>query len=120
MKPFLLSLFCLLPFCLLAQNPQLLGFSPESSATQYQLETDFDALLQVENLDQWMQRLSAQPHHVGSAYDRENVEFMAELFRSWGYETEIETFQVLLPYPKLRKLEMIAPTRYKAKLMESE
>ena len=35
-------------------------------------------------------------------------------FRSWGYDTRIEKFDVLFPTPKTRVLEMVAPTRYKA------
>ncbi len=49
---------------------------------------------------------------------KENAEFMAGLFRSWGYDTQIEEFQVLFPTPKTRLLEMVAPTRFKASLSE--
>jgi len=43
---------------------------------------------------------------------------MADLFRSWGYETRIETFKVLFPTPKTRLLEMVAPARFTASLTE--
>jgi N-acetylated-alpha-linked acidic dipeptidase len=65
-----------------------------------------------------MQRLSARPHHVGSPYDKQNAEFIASQFKSWGYDTKIEQFDVLFPTPKTRILEMITPERFTAKLTE--
>ncbi|MEZ4775209.1 MAG: transferrin receptor-like dimerization domain-containing protein [Bacteroidia bacterium] len=103
---------------LLAQNSFIMGFSPSAAETQIQLETEFDQLLKASNLDQWMKRLAARPHHVGSPYDKENAEFMAALFTSWGYETAIEEYQVLFPTPKVRQLELVAPTTFKARLAE--
>ena len=43
---------------------------------------------------------------------------MAGLLRSWGYETRIEEYEVLFPTPRERALEMIAPTRFVARLEE--
>jgi N-acetylated-alpha-linked acidic dipeptidase len=96
----------------------LTGFGAESAEAERALETRFDALLKKENMREWMRRLSARPHHVGSAYDKENAEFMAGLFRSWGYDTAVERFDVLFPTPKTRVLELTAPERYTARLSE--
>jgi N-acetylated-alpha-linked acidic dipeptidase len=102
------------------QEKSLTGFTPERAARQRQLEARFDALLKKENLREWMKRLSARPHHVGSPYDKENAEFMAGLFRSWGYETELERFDVLFPTPRTRLLELTAPERFTARLAEPQ
>jgi N-acetylated-alpha-linked acidic dipeptidase len=100
-------------------TPQpLLGFSAERAAAQRDLEARFDALLRAENLRTWMQRLSSHPHPVGSPWGKQNAEFMAGLFRSWGYDVAIEEFQVLFPTPKTRRLELLAPTRFTATLAE--
>ena len=96
----------------------LLGFEAAHAATEYQLETRFDAQLRADNLREWMKRMAAHPHHVGSPYDKDNADFMAGLFRSWGYETRIDVSYVLFPTPKLRVLELVAPTRYVAGLTE--
>jgi N-acetylated-alpha-linked acidic dipeptidase len=98
----------------------LLGFTAESSTRQRQLEAKFDSILNIENLRTWNRRMSARPHHVGSPYDKENAEFMAAQFRSWGYETAIEQFQVLFPTPKTRLVEMTAPEKFTLKLNEPE
>src|SRR5207245_2501545 len=62
--------------------------------------------------------LSARPHHLGSAYDKDNAEFIAAQFKSWGYDTKIESFQALFPTPKNRLVEMTAPERFTMKLQE--
>ena len=66
----------------------------------------------------YMQRLSARPHHVGSPYDRDNAEWLLARFREWGLDAHIENFYVLFPTPKERQLEMVAPTRFVAKIEE--
>lgn len=101
-----------------ADDKPILGFSSASAAKERALEAQFDSKLNRDNLRTWMQRLSARPHHLGSDYDRQNAEFLASLFRSWGYETSIEEFQVLFPTPRKRLVELIAPERFTAKLFE--
>jgi N-acetylated-alpha-linked acidic dipeptidase len=117
-----LSVILLLSFSIVAQTipneKNFLGFSNENTEKQRALEATFDAGLKRENLREWLKHLSARPHHVGSPYGKANAEFMAALFKSWGFETEIERFDVLFPTPKVRVLEMTAPTVFKAKLEE--
>ncbi len=75
-------------------------------------------MLQRDDLREWMKRLTAHPHHLGSPYNHELTEFIAAQFRSWGYQTEIEQFDVLFPTPKARLLEMTAPEKFTASLAE--
>jgi N-acetylated-alpha-linked acidic dipeptidase len=115
------ALLLILATATIAQSPAdapIYGFSSASVANEKALEAQFDAKLNRENLRNWMKRLSARPHHLGSPYDKENAEFIASLFRSWGYETRIETFDVLFPTPKTRLVELIAPERFTAALAE--
>ena len=96
----------------------IMGFPEEETDAQITLEAKFDALLNADNLDSWMKYLTAQPHHVGSPYDKKVVDFVAAKFKEWGYQVRIEKFDVLFPTPKLRLVEMLAPTTYKATLTE--
>jgi N-acetylated-alpha-linked acidic dipeptidase len=89
----------------------LLGFTASGSEKQRALEAQFDQSLSADNLKTWMKRLSARPHHVGSPYDKDNAEFIAGLFKSWGYDTTIESFDVLFPTPLVRQLEMVGPDK---------
>src|SRR6266516_3965394 len=101
-----------------SQPRPLQGFLKEGADRQRALEKQFDSFLKKDEARDWMKRLSARPHHVGSPYGKENADFIAGLFRSWGYDTEIERFDVLFPTPKTRILEMTAPERFTAKLEE--
>jgi N-acetylated-alpha-linked acidic dipeptidase len=99
-------------------GPALMGFTAEGSQAERAAEAKFDSFLKADDLREWMRRLSARPHHLGSAYQHENAEFIASLLRSWGYKAEIERFDVLSPTPKTRLVEMTAPERFKLQLEE--
>jgi N-acetylated-alpha-linked acidic dipeptidase len=96
----------------------LFGFDAAGAAAERALEASFDASIDPADQRAWMKRLTARPHHVGSPYGKENAEFLASLFRSFGFETRIETFTVLFPVPKARLLERVAPAPFTASLAE--
>jgi N-acetylated-alpha-linked acidic dipeptidase len=96
----------------------ILGYSKESGEAQLKAEEKFDSYLSTKNVDDWIKRLSARPHHVGSPYGKANAEYMRDLFKSWGYDAELETYYVLFPTPKSRLLELTGSNPYKAKLEE--
>src|SRR5581483_6545799 len=83
-----------------------------------QWEQKFRAIPDPNMLRENMRRLSAYPHNVGSAYDKENAEWILSQFKSWGFDAQIETFDVLFPTPKERLVELVGPTKYRAKLQE--
>jgi len=85
---------------------------------QKALESQFDSVLDPQNLDIWMKHMSSKPHHVGSPWSKQNAEYIAKHLKSWGFETEIETFEVLVPFPKIMKLELIEPNKVSLKLNE--
>ena len=96
----------------------LLGFDAAGSAAQRSLESEFDTHLSAEDMDTWIRQMSAKPHHVGSAAGREVADLAAELLESWGYDVELAEYEILLPTPKTRELELVAPTRFTAGLEE--
>jgi len=96
----------------------LAGYSPSAGQAEREWEAKFRAIPDPANLREYMRRLSARPHHVGSAYDKDNAEWILAHFKQWGLDAHIETFDVLFPTPKVRVLEMIAPTKFTAKLEE--
>lgn len=99
-------------------SPSILGFSDESAGVERGWEAKFNAIPKPENLREYVRRLSARPHHVGSPYDKDNAEWILARFKEWGLDAHIETFNVLFPTPKERLVEMIGPTRFTAKLEE--
>ena len=86
--------------------------------SQSELESEFDKTLNPENLDTWMKHMSSKPHHVGSPWSKQNAEYAANKFKEWGFESRVETFEVLVPFPKIRKLSMVAPEKLELKLFE--
>jgi len=113
-----LCLFLLAPAGWSAEPEALRGYSTASAQTEHEWEVKFRAIPDPANQRAGMQRLSAHPHHVGSAYDKENAEWILSQFKQWGLDATIETFDVLFPTPKERALELVAPTRFTAKLQE--
>ena len=82
-------------------------------------EKEFRSIPSPDTLRSTMKLLSARPHHVGSAYDKQNAEWILAKFKEWGWDVHIETFDVLFPTPKERIVELISPGRFIAKLQES-
>ncbi len=116
------SLLLVLSLSLIAQSfgqsSQMMGFTTDGAQSQKSAEAKFDSYLKADNLREWMKRLSAQPHNLGSKYDKENAKFMEDKFKSWGFKTEIEEFEVLFPTPKTRLVEMTGPEKFTLKLNE--
>jgi N-acetylated-alpha-linked acidic dipeptidase len=101
-----------------ADQAALVGYAPSSSTAERDWEAKFRAIPDPANLKEYMRRLSARPHHVGSPYDKDNAEWILARFKEWGLDAHIETFDVLFPTPKIRILEMVEPTKFTAKLEE--
>jgi len=102
-----------------AEEQPLLGFSEESSRGQRQWEERFRAIPNPENLRTYMQRLSARPHNVGTAYDHENAEWIAAKFKEFGLDVHLESFDVLYPTPQERVVELVqGGPKFVAKLQE--
>jgi N-acetylated-alpha-linked acidic dipeptidase len=101
-----------------ADQESLQGYTPASSAAEQQWEAKYRALPSPEKDRENMRRLSARPHHVGSPYDKDNAEWILAQFKSWGWDAHIENFDVLMPTPKTRLVEMVEPTKFTAKLQE--
>lgn len=101
-----------------AEEPSLRGFTDESSREQRRWEARFRALPKTDAMRETMRRMTARPHHAGSPYGKDNAEWMLARFREWGWNAEIESFDVLMPTPRERAVELIAPTRVVARLEE--
>ena len=119
--PFLASLGVLAVPLVAASPPpsgDILGFTPASSRIQRDWENKFRALPDPARMRADMKLLAARPHHVGSPYDKQNAEWILKQFKDAGWDAHIETFNVLFPTPKQRLVELVAPTRFTAKLQE--
>jgi N-acetylated-alpha-linked acidic dipeptidase len=96
----------------------LRGYSQRAAESEIGWEKKFRAIPQPDRLREYMRRLSARPHHVGSPYDKDNAEWILAQLKSWGLDAKIEVFDTLFPTPLERSLELLEPATYKAKLEE--
>lgn len=118
MRALLLGLFAAGATAAVVVSPDMRGYSDASARAQREWEMKFRAIPDAQRLRGAMQRLSARPHHVGSPYGRDNAEWLAAQFKSYGWDAQIERFDVLFPTPKERLLELVAPSTYRATLEE--
>src|ERR1700744_1887281 len=106
--------FAALLLCALAGSP------PAQQPGEQDWEQRFKSIPDPQRMRANMERLSARPHHVGSPYDKENAEWILAQYKEYGWDAHIEEFKVLFPTPKLRVLEMVAPSKFTAKLEEPD
>jgi N-acetylated-alpha-linked acidic dipeptidase len=101
-----------------AEDPPVRSAPSAAAQVARDREARFKAVPSPDNMRESMRRLSAHPHHVGSPYDKDNAEWILARFEEWGLDARMETFEVLFPTPKERLVEMIEPTRFRARLEE--
>src|SRR5690242_9475654 len=65
-----------------------------------------------------MERMASKPHLAGSPASKAVADYLAAQLREWGFDTRIENFEALMPYPASRTLELTAPVHFKAALRE--
>ncbi len=95
---------------------QISGFKKPQN--QISLEKNFDSYLNAKRVGENIKLLSSVPHHVGSNGATKIVTEVERIFKENGWDTKIETYQVLFPTPVVRQLEMSGATNYKALLKE--
>ena len=96
----------------------LRGYTSADSITETGWEQKFRALPDRDRIRENMKRLSAQPHHVGSPYDKNNAEWLLAQLKSYGLDAQIETFSALFPTPQSRILELLGPAPFTASMQE--
>src|SRR5690242_6470043 len=115
MKSFL-ALF-LTATTLAAQEP-IRGFPQSQWASEHTLEQKAIAFPQPSRIRTYLERMSKEPHHAGSAASATVAEYALGLFKEFGLDARIENFEALLPYPTARSLELVSPVKFRAALKE--
>lgn len=117
-KIVLLPIACLFLQTAFAQQESIAGFRKDDVKQQAQIEQKFDASLDAAHIGQTIKELSAVPHALGSPGSKAVAEAILKKFKSYGFDAELATYQVLFPTPKTRVLEMLSPTGFKPLLKE--
>ena len=104
-----------------ADEQPLAGYSAESSRAERQWEEKMRAIPEPDKIRGYMEHLAARPHHVGSQYDKDNADWLLKKFQEFGLDAHIESFDVLMPTPKERAVELMGADgkpKFVAKLQE--
>ncbi|MGJ3649895.1 transferrin receptor-like dimerization domain-containing protein [Sphingomonas sp. GlSt437] len=93
----------------LAVAGALAGAGVAAAPAGKSLEARFDAAISAQDQLGWLKTMTSEPNHVSSPHDKANAEMMLALFKSWGWDARIDTFQVLYPTPISTTVELVAP-----------
>ncbi len=100
-------------------DDHITGFMDGAATELRDLESRYDDHIHPDDLCDWMRHMTDRPHHAGSPKAKANAEYIAGLFREWGFDVEIEVFHVLYPTPKARALKQLKPFPFTASLTET-
>ena len=112
------ALLLLFPALIYSAEPSLRGFPIKEARQQRALEEKARLIPQPDRIRDYIRAMSERPHHAGSPASKAVAESVLKLLQGFGLDASIEEFEALLPYPTARKLELIAPIRFEAKLQE--
>jgi len=103
-----------------AQMPSnsILGYPQSRVQPQQALEAKARSLTRAENVGKYMHVMAGEPHHAGTPNSKKVADYILHSMKSWGLDAEFEVFEVLLPYPKERRLELVQPEAFRATLVE--
>ncbi|HVS21250.1 MAG TPA: PA domain-containing protein, partial [Pyrinomonadaceae bacterium] len=107
----------------LAQNRSdasvLDGFAPQLSATERNFEEQFRAVPSPATAREELRRLTVEAHIAGSPEDYATAVYVRDQMRSFGLESELREYQVLLPFPRTPSIvELVAPRHERLQVRE--
>lgn len=87
----------------------LRGFTPESAATETQIEALYRDAISREELRAHLEWLTSRPHLTGTENTRLTVEYIRDRLREYGWQAEIEEYVAWLTEPVDTSIELVAP-----------
>ena len=98
----------------ISPDSQLIGFTRERARQQWALESRIPSLISTERMRTYHRALTAEPHHAGTEANERTAEYLAERLREFGFDSvAFYRYEVLLPRPVERRVELVAPERYR-------
>ena len=95
------------------------GFAPKLSAAERKFEEQFRAVPSPVTAREELRRLTSEAHIAGSPEDYATAAYVRDQMRSFGLDSELREYQVLLPDPRTPSIvELIAPRRERLQVRE--
>jgi len=102
------------------QAPRIRGFSAAASTAEAARERELKAMPSAKLQEADFDVMTAEPHHTGSPYEIKLADYVTDQFRQMGIESAKYEYSVLLPWPKERRIEIVAPDRLKLQVEEEK
>ncbi len=107
-----------------AQNapspPRLRGFSAAASAAELVREREFQAMPDAKLAEADFDVMTAEPHHTGSPYEIKLADYVADRFKTFGFDVSRDEYGVLLPWPGERRLDIVGPDEVRLQVEEEK
>jgi N-acetylated-alpha-linked acidic dipeptidase len=101
-----------------APPTRIRGFSDEASAAEAARERDFKMMPSAKAAEADFDIMTAEPHHVGSPYEIKLADYIADNFKQLGFDVTRYEYSVLIPWPKERRIDIVAPDTAKLQVEE--
>src|SRR5579862_1688224 len=105
-------------FAIAQTQTSILGFTPKDAAHEAEIENKFEAIPSPDEERRQHHIFTSEPHVAGSARNNELARYIADQWRTEGFEVVIRRYDVYGSNPKSTLLEMVAPVHYRAGLRE--
>jgi len=96
------------------------GFSAAASAAQAARENTLKAMPSAKAAEADFDVMTAEPHHTGSPYEIKLADYVSDQFKQIGIESTKYEYSVLLPWPKQRRIDIVAPDQLRLEVEEEE
>lgn len=87
------------------------GFLPARVAAERELEQKLRAVPDPTHAESNLRHLTSHPHMAGTIEDRHVAEWLRDQYRNFGFNAEIVSYSVWMPYPHEVSLELTAPEK---------
>ncbi len=94
------------------------GFSEQASAAEAARERDLKALPSAKAAEADFDVMTAEPHHIGSPYEIKLADYIGDSFKQLGFDVTRYEYSVLVPWPKDRRIDIVAPDKVKLQVEE--
>jgi len=96
------------------------GFSAAGTAAEETRERELKALPAAKGAEADFDVMTAEPHHTGSPYEIKLADYVTDQFKQIGIESTKYEYSVLLPWPKQRRIDIIAPDQLRLEVEEEK
>ena len=93
-------------------------FAAAGATAELAREAAFKKLLSPKAAEQDFDVMVAEPHHTGSPYELKLADYVAARFKEFGLEVSRREYQVLIPWPGERTIEVLSPDPVRLRVEE--